>query len=90
MTGAEMVDEIAEMNEEALFYGEFEEALIGYVEVAAQPLRPVYDRSKCIEILMAQGLSDDDAVEMIQSIMSAWHGPGTPAFITLLANEDVR
>jgi hypothetical protein len=45
----------------------------------------VYDRQKCIEILTAQGMSEDEAEEHFQfNIEGAYAGENTPAFLETL------
>ena len=76
------------VNEDALFADGFEDALLGYVErFGADPV-PLYDLPRCIEILMAQGLTYEAAAEHFYfNIIGAWVGDGTPAFATILGPE---
>ena len=44
----------------------------------------VYDRDKCIQILVAQGMSDIDAEDHFSyNVEGAYVGPGTPCFARL-------
>jgi hypothetical protein len=79
---------IASIDQEALTLeprDQFNDAIIGYVEVAGQPLRVLYDRARVIAALMKSGMTHDDALEFFEfNIGSTWMGDGTPAFATLL------
>lgn len=63
----------------------FEDALIGYVERYGMTPVALYDRERCIQILMERHeMSREDAEEFFGTeIMGAWVGEGTPAFATL-------
>ena len=70
--------------EEALLADGFEDALIGYVEVFNRTVA-LYDRAKCIEILMEDGMSDEEANEYFNyNVVGAYVGEATPAFATLV------
>lgn len=70
----------------------FEEAFAGWFKRAGQPDVCVYDRQKCIQILMRQRMTRDEAEEYFEfNVEGAWVGEGTPAFLergTLLEFED--
>jgi hypothetical protein len=78
----ERIEQWAERNEvELLFADGFDDAIIG---VGQQFNRHfvVYDESKCIEILMAQGMTGDVAREYYSfNVVDAWVGESTPAFV---------
>jgi len=60
----------------------FDAAIIGVADRAGQPTLVAYDRTRCIEILMEQGISRDEAEEYYEfNIACAWFGDGTPVFI---------
>ena len=61
----------------------FEGALIGISEQFTGPPIAVYDRNKCIEILMDDDrLSREDAEEFFSyNVQGAWVGKQTPAFL---------
>lgn len=71
---------------EALLADGFEDALIGWVERFNTGPLALYDRSKCIQILMERDeMSWDEAEEFFQyNVTGAWVGDGTPAFAVLL------
>lgn len=67
---------------------EFQPALLGTVEGwhpdGSRFLVAAYDEEKCIEILIEDGLSPEDARQHFDhNIAGAYAGPGTPAFVTL-------
>jgi hypothetical protein len=69
---------------EALYATGFEEAIIGVGYQFNTPL-VVYDREKCIDILIRnQGMSPLEAYEwMDYNVQGAWMGATTPVFITV-------
>lgn len=83
-------DDLVELgdHEGVLFADGFEEALIGYVErftgSEGRIAVALYDRRKCIEILMQQGMGLEDAVEHFEfNVIGAYVGEYTPAFATI-------
>lgn len=96
-------EQIFEVNEEALFADGLEGALIGYVERFGQAPLALYDKAKCLEILMTDmncpedtpcvGKPCEHAYEMARehfefNTVGAWAGDNTPAFATLLTRDD--
>ena len=79
----ESIDEWVDENypdEDILIADGFEEAFLG---VAVQFTKPIaiFDRQKCIEILM-QDMSEEDAYEYFEfNVVGAYVGENTPAFI---------
>ena len=73
---------ISQHNPEALLADGFEDALIGVGQQFDKALA-VYDRQKCIEILMERdGMSDEEAVEFYEyNVAGAWAGEYTPIFL---------
>lgn len=82
---AEMKETISQANEEALTADGFDAALIGYVEIFNKVVA-LYDREKCIDILMERdGMARDVAVEFFEfNVIGAWMGESTPAFATIM------
>lgn len=76
---------ISSQNEEALLADGFEGALIGYASIFSKTVA-LYDRAKCIEILMKRDkMSKDDAEEFFEfNVQGGYHGEGTPAFATIM------
>ena len=63
----------------------FEDAFIGMGWQCGNEPCAVYDRDKCIEILVEQGMEHDDAVEYFGfNVQGAWVGPQTPIFLERL------
>ena len=77
----EKKDYIAQYNPEALLADGFEDALIGVGQQFNKTLA-VYDRQRCIEILMERdGMSDEEAVEYFEfNVTGAWGGEHTTIF----------
>jgi hypothetical protein len=82
---------IAEANEDMLFADGFDEALVGYIELAGSHNVALYDRDKCIQILMDDhGMDDEEAIEYFDyNVTGAYMGPNTPAFATFLTEDDI-
>ena len=56
----------------------FDKAIIG---VTTQGL-VVYDYNKCVEVLMKEGMEEDEAVEHLDfNVVGSYMGEGTPIFI---------
>jgi hypothetical protein len=81
----DIAEELAQANEEALLADGFEDALIGYVEIATKPVVALYDRQKCIEILMKRdGMTEEGAEEFFSfNTIGAYMGESAPAFATI-------
>lgn len=81
---------LAEVNDaldgsEARLADGFEDALIGWVQRFNATV-PLYDRERCIEILMQRdGMDYDGANDFFDfNVVGSWVGDGTPAFATVL------
>jgi hypothetical protein len=92
----EISEWVSEFNEEALFADGFEDAFVGVIERFGQDPIAVYDREKCIAILMEQFDDDNDEERDLHgeaedyfgyNVIGAWVGEGTPAFITRYEKE---
>ena len=76
---------IGGLNENAMFAEGLEDALIGYVTRIGMDIVPLYDRTKVIEILMSEDMTEEDAIEHFDyNIIGSYVGEGTPAFATIL------
>jgi hypothetical protein len=77
------------INEEAALADGYEAALIGYVDQFGRPTVALYDREKCIEILMTRDkMEHGEAVEFFEfNTLGASVGENTPAFATLLVKK---
>ena len=76
------VMEVLDGNEAMLADG-FEKALVGYAQ-RFHAVIALYDRQRCIEILVERdGMTHDEAEEFLEfNTIGAWVGEGTPAFAT--------
>ena len=82
-------------NADALLADGFEDAIVGVSERIGRDPIVVYDKDKCIEILvemMESDETDDDpyttAVEYFEfNVIGSWVGEGTPEFITFWDSE---
>ena len=73
---------LAEIDEAMLMADGFDDALIGYAQRCGQPALAVYDRDKCIGILMKDGLAHEEAEEYFEfNVVGAWVGDRTPLFL---------
>ena len=73
-----------DLNPEALWPTGMKEAIIGFVERCSCDPIIVLDRKKCIEILMRDGGTEEEAIEYFEfNTLGAWMGKGTPCFATL-------
>jgi len=77
-----MLDKILEWfpEEEILKADGFDDAILGIEDTS---MRLIYSVSKCIEILIAGGMTDEDAVEYFHfNVKDAWVGDKTPIWCT--------
>lgn len=69
------------MNEEILYANGFEKAFLG-IGVQFNKRFAIYDYEKCLEILMEDGMTDEEAIEWMEfNVMGAYVGESTPAFL---------
>lgn len=81
----ELLAELAEENPKAMTADGFQDALIGITANYHHPVVAVYDLGLCVEVLMDQGMTEDDALEYLQfNTISAYVGPNGPLFIKTL------
>jgi len=68
--------------EDILMMDGFDEAVIGIIETFQGDLCVTYEVDKVLEILMAQGMSGEEAREYFYfNQKGAYLGPGTPLFL---------
>ena len=77
---------LRELNEEALYFDGFEQALIGYSSKAGDPIVACYDYDKCINILMRRDkMSEEEAIEFFEfNTVGAYVGKHTHAILKQL------
>lgn len=82
----EIKDALAEnYNEEMLFADGFEDALVGVVSRCGMSPVAVYSTSKCIQILIEDGMDEEEAIEYFNfNVIGAYVGESTPMFIETL------
>jgi len=80
----QLVEELS--SENTLFADGLDDAIIGVVERSGfNETIILYDTNKIIELLEADGMSNEEATEYFQyNILGSYMGEGTPAFATLL------
>lgn len=71
----DFLDHMAEINPDALYPTNMKDAVIGYVERFGSPPVILMDRKKCIDILMAEGSSHEEAEEFFEfNTIGSWVG----------------
>ena len=74
-----------EENPDALFADGFDDAIIGVCRKAGSSPVETYSYDKCMQTLMNQDMSYEDAIEWMEfNVVSAYVGPHTPVFIDLI------
>lgn len=89
MTKQELQESVLELlldDEQVLLADGFEDAFLGIQKPCDKPPHAVYDRNKCIEILMEQGMEADEAEEYFSFNVegSKYDDVEMPAFILTL------
>tara|TARA_R110001592_G_scaffold172712_1_gene411205 strand:+ start:432 stop:692 length:261 start_codon:yes stop_codon:yes gene_type:complete len=77
------IDEIAEINPEAMLADGFDKAILGMcIQFGGEPL-VAYDYEKCVEILMEKdGLTRIEAIDFMEfNVIGSYVGLNTPVFI---------
>jgi hypothetical protein len=84
---AEIRDSLSEMNEEALVWDGFDEALIGYGQRCGLESVAIYDYEKMIEILM-EDMTVDEAHEYLEyNVLGAFIGEYTPIIVNVMRRD---
>lgn len=88
-SGMTVLELVQESNKEAILTDGFEDALIGIVEQFGHPPVALYDREKCLEILMEQnGISDEEVEDFFEfNIIRVHAGKNIPAYATIPTTE---
>ena len=77
------IDEITDINPEAMLADGFDDAILGVcVQFGSEPVA-AYDFNKCVEILMERdGMEREEAIDFINfNVVGAYVGLNTPVFI---------
>ena len=62
----------------------FDDAILGLGRRCSQPDLLVYVVDKCVDILMEDGMTQEEAMEYFEfNVVGAWMGEGTPIFFLL-------
>ena len=77
-------ERLSDLDEDVLVVEGFDDAIVGYAERCGQPMIAVYDRAKCIDVLVERdGLTHEEAEAFFEeSVIGAWLGERTPLFLT--------
>ena len=86
MTKEEIIEDIIEIegeDNEILLADGFEDAYMGLARQFTKTPLAIYDRNKCIDILVNRdGMSEEEAEEYFQyNVEGAWAGENTPMFL---------
>lgn len=80
-------EKLAEYDEEILCADGFDEAIVGVVHVGSNSIA-LYDIEKCIEILMRDDMTYEDAVDYFYyNVLGSYVGEKTPAFAEFFEKE---
>ena len=78
-TPADIVSTLEELNPEAVMYDGFDEALVGMIARCGTEPIALYDREKCLQLLVDKGVSYEEAIDYFcYNIEGCWAGPHTP------------
>ena len=74
--------QLADENPEAVVYDNYDAATVGICRRFGMPPVVLYDYAKCIKILVAGGMTEDEAEEYFEfNTMGCWAGDSTPCFL---------
>lgn len=90
MTREQLHSHLEDSEEEILLADGFEDAYMGLATQFTKPPLAVYDRRKCIQILVDRdGMSEEEAEEYFQfNVEGSWVGDSTPLFFEPLNFTD--
>ena len=75
-----LVEMLEDIEEETLTADGFDAAIVGITE--SFPIRVIYDQDTCIRVLIADGMSEEDALEHFTfNVAGGYVGEHTPIFI---------
>jgi|TARA_R110000782_G_scaffold249641_1_gene336851 hypothetical protein len=67
----------------------YDKAFIGFADRVNQPRLAIYDKNKCIELLMKDGMDMEEATEyFMYNTEGAWVGEETPIFLNPMSLKD--
>lgn len=75
-------EELSVVNPEALLADGLEDAYLGYVINTHHKSVAVYDATKCVEVLMRDGMTEEEAQEYLEfNTFCAYVGENGPLFV---------
>jgi hypothetical protein len=75
----DIMDMLAELNPEAIMYDGFDDAIVGIIARCSTEPLALYDREKCLKILVDQGATYEEALDYFcYNVEGCWAGPHTP------------
>ncbi len=78
-TPADIISTLEELNPEAIMYDGFDDAIVGMIARCGTEPLALYDREKCIQILVDKGVTYEEAVDYFSyNVEGCWAGPHTP------------
>ena len=78
-TPADVMANLEELNPGAIMYEGFDDALVGILARCGTEPLALYDRERCIQILMSKGLTPEDAEDYFcYNVEGCYAGPHTP------------
>lgn len=78
----DVFDDLSEVNPEALLADGLEDAYLGYVINTHHKSVAVYDAVKCVEILIRDGMTEEEAEEYLEfNTFCAYVGKNGPLFV---------
>lgn len=81
----EFLEAMGDINPESQYPTDMKEAIIGYVERFGMEPQILLDRTKCIKILMKDGMTREEAQEFFEfNTIGSYVGEGTPCFATFV------
>jgi len=83
MSPDKILEVMAEVNPEAIVYDNLKSALVGIATQFNKSIL-VYDYQKCIDIIMDDGMTREEAEEYFNfNVLGCWAGEHTPCFINM-------
>lgn len=77
-----VIDQLSDLNPDAVFFDNMDAALVGVGHSGAHEPVAVYSHSKIFELLAAAGMSEEDAEEYyVGRFISACAGPNAPVIL---------
>ena len=75
----DIIQTLEELNPEAIMYDGFDDALVGVIARCSTEPLALYDREKCLEILISKGATYEEALDYFcYNVEGCWAGPHTP------------